>query len=160
MSEVQAPAQPARDGPVGIGGWLILPLIGLVLTPIKGVGFLAQHAGMSFAHLNGAQIALVYAELIGNFVLLIVLPIMMLVLLFKKRRTFPGLFVKWAFAGLAFTLLDLIFGYAFFKDAYEASDTEFMDAATWREVARSIFAVVVWVPYMLNSRRVANTFVE
>lgn len=160
MSQVQSSSAPVRDGPVGIGGWLVLPLLGLVLTPIKGIAFLGQYTGLSLEHLSTAQAALIVIEIIGNVALIVVMPIVLLVLAFQKRMKFPSLFVTWAVLGLAFVIFDLIVAYALFKDIYAASGTEFMDADTWRELARSLFLVVVWGPYMRNSRRVENTFVN
>ena len=40
MADTQPTA--SSDGPVGIGGWLILPILGLVVTPLRGVFHLAS----------------------------------------------------------------------------------------------------------------------
>jgi hypothetical protein len=52
--------QPAPGGPVGIGGWLILPAIGLVLSPIIGFGRLF----MAFSQVSNIEDAS-YRDLVG-----------------------------------------------------------------------------------------------
>ena len=54
---------------------------------------------------------------------------------------------------LVFLSLDLFFAYILFP-----SEPVF-DLETSREFFRSIIATIIWVPYMLYSKRVKNTFV-
>src|SRR5262245_28222430 len=106
MSEAQA----VRDGPEGIGGWLVLPAIGLALTPLRGLVDLSVYSGLSetFALLDGAQQMFLVIEIIGNLALGIGLPIFLLFLLFNKKQSFPGLYVIWAVLNFAFLICDLI----------------------------------------------------
>lgn len=156
-------AQPMTvDGPKGIGGWLILPLIGLVITPLRGLVTLpATYGGLGEAmpYLSSGQAAFVYAEAAFNAVVLIVLPLVLLVLLFQKKRAFARWFVIWAIVGIVGLVIDLIIAKYMFPDAFPTLEAVF-DAATLQELLRSIVMLCVWVPYMLISKRVKNTFVN
>ena len=149
-----------NDGPVGIGGWLVLPLLGLVVTVLGSYRMLGQYAGLSemLARLSPSQSAFVIFEVVGNAVLL-VFPILLLALAFQTKRSFPGLYVVWAVAGMAFLVVDLILAMALFPAGYPTVESLF-DEATVRELLRSLLLLVVWAPYMMKSRRVANTFVN
>jgi hypothetical protein len=50
--------------------------------------------------------------------------------------------------------------YAVFPEAYADGTAEVFDKETTRGILRSIFSAAVWIPYMMRSERVANTFVR
>jgi hypothetical protein len=161
MSEIQAPAQAYRDGPEGIGGWLVLPIIGMFLTPVQALLQLGQYSGLgdNFQFLTFGQKAFVSLEIIGNVAIALIFPIVLLILLFNKRRAFPRLYVVWAVANLVFILGDLLAAKILFGELFEASGTQLIDGETMQAIFRAIVLMAIWVPYMLNSRRVRNTFV-
>ena len=156
------PATPAITGPKGIGGWLILPMLGMFATlGVQLVGL--TDAGQGFGNLNalnGLQSQMVVLEFCFNLVLFLAAPIALLVLFFNKDRKFPRYYIIWQIVGSAFVVLDLMLGYALFAQAYEASGTPFFDTTTLRSLLGSVIGVCVWVPYMMNSVRVKNTFVN
>jgi hypothetical protein len=164
MSETQTTGSsaPARDGPEGIGGWLVLPVIGLVLTPLRGLYQLSQLTGVkdSLQFLSSGQTAFLVVETLLSLVIAVGLPIALIVLLFNKKKAFPRLYVIWAVLCLAFLIVDLILAQALFKDIFAASGVELIDADTLKDILRTLVLVGVWVPYMLNARRVRNTFVQ
>ena len=162
MSDQQWSASVITDGPSGIGGWLILPVLGLVATPLRGIFHLASYGEMlqSMDQLTRGQIAFIVVEFIGNAIVLLVMPIVLLVLLFRKSASFPRWFIVWAAVGLAFIILDIAAAQIFFGDALAAAGQALLDADTMRELVRSIVLAAVWIPYMRVSRRVANTFVN
>ena len=162
MADAQASIGPVRDGPEGIGGWLILPMLGMFLTPIYGIVQLSQYTGLadSFPLLTSGQKAFLIIELFGNVAIAVIFPIVLMVLLFNKRRAFPGLYIIWAAANLIFILGDLLAAKILFGDLFEASGTPLIDGETAQGIIRGIVLMVIWVPYMLNSRRVRNTFVQ
>ena len=162
MSEMQSSASTARDGPEGIGGWLILPVIGLVLTPLRGLYQLSQLTGLkdSLSFLSSGQTTFLVIETLFSLAIAVVLPIALLVLLFNKKSAFPRLYIIWAVLCLAFLVIDLIVVQALFKDVFAAGGVELIDADTMRDILRTVVLVAVWVPYMINSRRVRNTFVQ
>lgn len=150
------------SGPVGIGGWLVLPIIGLVITPLRGLFHLASYAELfqSLAVLTVGQRVFLVSEFIGNLIFLLVLPVVLLVLLFRKSASFPWLFVIWAAGGLAFLIIDLAVAQILFGDVLAASNQQLLDSESIPEVIRSLVLAVVWIPYIRMSKRVANTFVH
>lgn len=162
MTDMQASVQTSADGPSGIGGWLILPILGMVATPLRGIFHLASYGEMLqlMDQLTSGQITFIVVEFIGNAIVLLVMPIVLLVLLFRKSASFPRWFIVWAAVGLVFVILDLITAQVLFGEILAAANLPLLDTDTMREIARSIITAVVWIPYMRVSRRVANTFVN
>ena len=161
MSTAEA-AQPATTGPVGIGGWLILPVLGLVATPLVQLfNLLGSNDALEIAsQLGGARQTLIIAEYIGNLLIFLIVPLVLLVILAQKKRTFPRLYVVWSVVSAVFFFVDLYLGYAMFAEVYAGGDVEFFDRDTIRGIVGSIAGLAIWVPYMLNSVRVKNTFVN
>lgn len=164
MSNVVTPALPSR--PSGIGGWLILVAIGLILSPIRllltlAVDFLPLFTDGTWEALTttGSEVyhplwaPIILGEVAGNIGFLGT-GIALLVLFFMESRSFPTLFIAVAFINLAFIVGDAL------VVSVLVPDVPVFDAETTREIARSLFAVAVWVPYMLVSKRVKNTFVR
>ena len=78
----------------------------------------------------------------------------LIVLFFLRSRRFPALFIGTAVANLLYVLGDAWLG------SIVLPDEPMFDADTAREVGSSAVGVLVWVPYMLASKRVKNTFVR
>jgi hypothetical protein len=162
MTDVHTPAVPARDGPVGIGGWLILPTIGLCLTPLQGLIQLGEYSGLgeNLHLLTSPQLGFIVAEALGNFAIGVVMPVILLVMLFSRKPAFPRVYVGWAITNLVFVLLDLVAAKILFGQVYETAGMNILDAETAQSLFRAVILVGLWVPYMLTSRRVRNTFVQ
>ena len=162
MAYSETPANSVQDGPVGIGGWLILPIIGLVLTPLRMVVHLGSYGDIfeAFPHLNTFQQLMIVFEIAGNVLIGLILPVLLLILLINKSRRFPRLFVIWGVGNLLFVVADLVLAYVAFREAFDASSEPFFDQETIRTIASSIVLAALWVPYMIQSRRVRNTFVN
>jgi hypothetical protein len=157
------PIQPVV-GPVGIGGWMILPVIGLILTPFM-VGytlwsnFLPVLEPETWAYLttpdsegyHALWTPLILYELIGNAVIGIS-AIVLLILMFKHHPALPACMVIYYVAALVFVVVDEI------ASTYIPAIGAQTDAASYRELGRSVRDVAIWVPYFLKSKRVKNTF--
>ena len=156
----QATALPA--GPRGIGGWMILPILGLaatVVTQLINLSTLGDSLGIA-GQLDGPRQALIIAEIVGNALIFLILPIVLLVLVTQKKRNFPRLYVVYSVVGAVFFVLDLILGYALFAEVYNSGSAEFFDSNTLRGIGGALAGLLIWTPYMLNSVRVKNTFVN
>jgi hypothetical protein len=154
-----------RGEPVGLGGWLALMCFGLMVSPIRLGLFLFQtyvpiykngtwHSLLDSASdsYHPALAALLMAELVVNFIF-IVLSIWLLTLFFRKSRRFPR-------HAIALYAASAIF---IFADSAVLSSMGFdvsLDPDNIRETVRAIIGASVWIPYMLVSKRVKNTFVE
>lgn len=137
--------------PRGIGGWLLLPAAGLVLSVgvgLYGISDIVMVPEMlSTALFYKASISLIF---IGTVLFWIGLPVAALVLLLLRSRRFPRAFIAASVAQAAFGVLDTII----MDIDYDFSPTSLLYGA--------IPAVwfLGWSWYMLSSIRVKNTFVK
>ncbi len=150
----------------GIGGWLIVVAIGIVVTPIRLVMLMMTTYPEIFS--TGAWEVLTtqgseaYNPLWGPFIIgeiiinigVLIAWLYMAYLFFSKKLVFP----KW-YIGLAVFSLIFIVADAFAFKLVLPNEPVF-DPDTIKELMRSLFMVVVWVPYMLVSKRVKATFIN
>ncbi len=156
------PAKP--DGPIGIGGWLILPVIGLFVFPVRVLVSLATDYVPIFQDgiwgnltTRGSEVyhALWAPVIIGEIfcnVGFLLFDLVLLYLLFTKSHRFPKAFIVFTVANLAFIVGDAAIAWQI--PAVAARGLEGFGS----EAARALVVVAVWVPYMLVSKRVRNTF--
>lgn len=150
----------------GIGGWLILVAIGLIITPLRVAYLLLADLIPIFS--NGTWAALTdpgsesYSPywaplLIGEVVangLLMAVSAYLLYLFFSKKKVFP----VWYMGVIAFSLVFIPLDAWLVTKALP--DEPMFDPDTTKEFSRSILAAVIWIPYMLVSKRVKATFIE
>ena len=149
MAEVsQAPAVPE---PKGIAGWLILPVIITLLSPLMTAYAAFQDAVVLLnAAVSTALAVFIVVEFLYNFGLVIAW-IFAAVLLFRHKRLYPRLFVALLVITLIGTVLDLVVA----AMAYDVT----IDSNDIRSAGRSAILLAIWGPYMHKSVRVKNTFV-
>ncbi|HRQ65068.1 MAG TPA: DUF3857 domain-containing protein [Xanthomonadaceae bacterium] len=149
----------------GIGGWLILPAIGVVVSPIVMIVSMAQNL-----ELYGAQQwswltdpasegyhalwePVLLFELAGNLGL-VVFFILLAVMFFQRRRSVPGLFVAMLVASPAIIGIDL-----WLVSQVPSADLGTAEAKeSLRDFVRGIGQLLIWGSYFLLSRRVQATF--
>jgi hypothetical protein len=148
--------------PKGIGGWLILPALGLIITPIRMV-FQFTHdllpvlnpetwAALTTPGTNAYHplwAPLISFEVIAN-IAMFGFTIWLLILFFKKSKRVPKLFVAWLLLLAAVQILDQLLGNQIPLVASQH------DPESLKDLARSIVGVAIWVPYFLKSKRVKN----
>ena len=152
--------------PKGIGGWLILVVIGLLISPIRISHFmLTNHwpifrdgawpvlttPGTEAYHALWAP--LIVFEIVGNLGSIALALVTLWFLVRKSRRT-PILAIGWLIWTTAFVVVDF-----FAADLIPAVAAQ-SDPDSVKELVRSIFGAAIWVPYFLVSKRVKATFVE
>ena len=150
----------------GIRGWLILPLIGLFIVPIriailalkdlvpiftKGYWNSLTTPGSAAYHPLWAP--LIIFECVGNTIFA-VSAIVLLVFFFRKSRWLPKLMISYLILNLLFVASDLFFA-NLIPSVAEQSQLE-----DYKERARAIIGAIVWVPYFWVSKRVKQTFVR
>ena len=158
-------------GPVGLGGWLILPMLGLFITPIFAVYTIINdllpvfedEAWASFTTRGGEfyhpdwKVAFIL-ELFGNGAIA-VFAVVLIVMFFGKSRTFPSFYITLLIVNIIFFMIDFLL-------AFPALEDVFLDLARSAKkelgtaFGRSIIFGFIWIPYMLMSKRVRNTFVN
>lgn len=150
----------------GLKGWLIIVGLGVVFSPIRLLitllpVYIPIFEDNVWATLTtpGSEVyhpfwePLLVGEIIYNSVL-ITMSVYLIYLFFTKHHLFPKLYIVIVVASLIFIPLDA------WIVTFILPDAEMFDPATIKEFTRTIISVVVWVPYMLFSKRVAATFVK
>jgi hypothetical protein len=149
----------------GIGGWLILPVIGLVTVPIirsyrlvsdywdifwdSGWNELTTPGSLMYHYLWAPVIA---SDIIATLVS-VSLAIATLSLLFRKSKATPAFAI--AFAGLDLVVKELSY---FFAERIPAVAQQ--AAADTAVDSAGFFVAVIWILYFILSRRVKATFVR
>ena len=150
----------------GIGGWLILITIGIVVTPIRIIILMMTTYPEIFStdvwEVLTTQGSEVYSPLwapiiIGEILFnsgLVSAWIYLAFLFFTKRNLFPKLYIGIAIVSLVFIVADA------FAVKLILPNEPLLDPDTIRELMRAVIMVVIWVPYMLVSKRVKATFTK
>jgi len=146
----------ARPGaPVGIAGWLILPLIGVCLSPIVSIYYVWKFFGEI-----GSAVA--FAKLAQNLQYLLMLEFLLICVrlvlsgycvwaFFGQDRKFPHTFIAMSIVMMATVLVDaIVLQYAAARDGIPAGD---------QNLVVVLAAGALWIAYMLISQRVRATFV-
>ena len=154
------------EEPRGLGGWLILPAIGLFILPIRllfslnndflpifqqGYWEILTTPGSEAYHELWAP--LIIFEVIGN-IIFVIFDIILIFLFFVKSFRFPVLYIVFLALNLTFVAADL-----FFANSIPAVAAQ-NDAESVMQIVRSIIGAIIWIPYFLVSVRVKNTFVK
>lgn len=156
-------AEGVQDGPKGLGGWLILPMIGLVLSPFRmGIQFFNDlwpvFDAAVWRQLNDASLpghrpmlpTLIVVEVIVN-IAMFAFTVALIWFFFNKSRRTPRLYVVWLAVLVVIQVID---------SALVSSLGMPVDGDSMRDLIRSGITAAIWIPYFLTSKRVKNTFVE
>ncbi len=156
-------SHPDNSALTGLGGWLVLVMLGLIARPLvmaKGIADLRPafwtdyweqaEAMVRAGHFTVFKI-LVGGELAVNMMLLS-LSVILLVLFFKKRTAFPGLFIGIMFFNALVLAVDTILSGYLLKEANNLAPDES------GQLVRTVIYAVIWSLYMLKSERVRLTF--
>ncbi len=152
------------EKPSGIGGWLILPMLGLLFTPlILGTNLIINHYPI-FAEDYWSTLTtpgneayhalwgpLIIFEVIGNLVFLL-FSIFLIILFFQKRRGFPLLMIWFLSSNLVFLLIDLL------AAEQIPNIPSLIKQNALKELIKSSISALIWIPYFMKSIRVRNTF--
>lgn len=165
-----------RTGPTGIGGFLILPVIGLILT-VCWNGWAIYHDFLPFRESEawaalttpGSGIyhrlwqPLTLFELFATIVMIIA-PMALLGLIFGKRRSARGFTVAFYVFCCVAVALDsgayLLFMVHWLRSIGLGEAATTMSADALYGLYQVAALAAVWIPYFLLSRRVRNTFVN
>ncbi len=167
ITEQSENKNPSNDESLkGIGGWLMLIGIGIILAPIKLAYFVYTIYRDIFA--NGTWSLLTNVEsayYLPNFgvmltveslinILLLVLSIFLIYLFFTHHKNFPKWFIGLSLFSLVFLIVDT------YAVSFIFPGEQGFDSATMKEIALSIGRAGIWIPYMLVSKRVKLTFIK
>ena len=149
-----------------IGGWLWLLAIGVVINPFRSIillwplySDLFQSGAFQILsnpenpeYISGFW-SLILAEILINFTVTFVL-FWQFLLFFQKKKLFKIVFICTNLFTIAFILVDSI------AVKFVFPQMPLFNSDTLQELARSLVVVLIWVPYLLFSERVKETFVN
>jgi hypothetical protein len=143
--------------PVGLGGWLLLVVLGLfraIYVHARSLYELRQlQPHFTDQELVGpAPILMIYENVHHSAFLIVVLGSLML--MFRKSRRFPIAYIVYLAVVSLATLVWL------WVDIHFERIPPGLHELTLRPLASAIIAPAIWIPYMLKSKRVANTFTQ
>jgi transglutaminase-like putative cysteine protease len=143
----------------GLKGWLILPGIAIIASPLRilietaDVWYLFSAWQWSIIgdQLETGLLATMVVEMICN-VALIVIALFLIVMFFTRRHTFPRFFIAYFVFTLAVAAGDLL---ALHLLSYPGVE---VDASDLGALARLAVYTVIWTLYFMKSKRVKATF--
>ncbi len=142
---------------LSFGGWLILPAIGLAISPFKLVydivnaGFFNPMIWTAYVDDKFEYTLYIGFELAYN-ILYLVFVILLCILFIKKRTSFPKLIIVMYIANLLIPVVDALGYYVVF------SADQVFDLEDRKLIMRSLIGACIWIPYFITSKRVKNTF--
>jgi hypothetical protein len=143
----------------GIAGWLIFIAIGQVLGPLRILASAAYYYGKMDKGLFERFPVTMWGEVVIN-VGMISLSIYTTILFFSHSRKFPRYFICELIAASALLFVDAAW-VGLSLAAYTGRGAEQFVNLTPQEIAQSITTAIagaIWIAYVLQSKRVANTF--
>lgn len=150
----------------GLGGWLVLVGLGIIISPLRLISIVFPVYSEIFS--NGSWVVLttpgteaynpLWAPILfGEMAInggLVLAWIFIAYLFFSKKKVFP----KWYIGMVLFTLAFILIEALAIKSVLPNEPV--FDAETGMEFGRSVIFALIWVPYMLVSKRVKATFVK
>ena len=159
-------AKPTPEVKSGIGGWLVLPLLALIITPARVSFFLYTTMWPIFSEGYWAVLTtptseayhalwapLLIFEIAGN-VLIVLGALVALYFFLRKSKYTPRIMIAW------FAFMLLFVGVDFFAGDLIPAVAEADDPEAAKELARSVGGAAIWIPYFMTSKRVKATFVN
>lgn len=158
QTDVAPPPLPALRGAAltGIGGWLLVPAVGLVIAPIRMAVDIVQAFGLLGEYLREGPAAIATTD--GAFIIGVILVEIPLIafqawvatLFFRKKRLLPNAMTALIITRVAWAIIPLV-----------AADMIAGDDGVGAPgyVAAALIMAAIWIPYFRTSRRVKNTFV-
>lgn len=155
------PRKAPGPGPVGLKGWLILPLLYLLMKAATAI--FVFYLALQIA-LNNWEALTLLQKITASFqtgmglVLQFVTPIALLFLAFKRLTIFPDYYKIWACALPLWVMVDGLITQVVFPDALNQNDSFWSARAIHAAYAAAHAALAI--AYMDKSARVANTFTK
>ncbi|RAX40755.1 DUF2569 domain-containing protein [Rhizobium tropici] len=149
MTEIAKPMARQIDGPVGFGGWLIMPMLATFLFPvlflfgvIQDISYLGQLPG-NWKLFGYSDVAILSAMAVAGSAAIY--------FMLKKSKIYPKIYISILVANVAYSLYTIAalggFGVIGIQPYVQ-------------DLTRAVAVAIIWVPYMLVSKRVRNTFVN
>lgn len=146
-----------KKEPQGIGGWLILVLIGLAITPFRTLFIVIKDLlpviDSEIINNTPALKGIIYCEVIIN-IIFAVFSILLFILMLKKLKILPSLIIIFFSTNLFFVAFDMIV-----CSQIPIIQEQGINESSIIELYRAIIGSAIWIPYFIFSKRVKNTFI-
>jgi hypothetical protein len=145
----------------GIGGWLGLLAFGQMMGILRLLVSLGQYYTTLDPQVTAKFPTAVWGEAAMNAVV-IWLCVYTAVLFFRHSRNFPRFFIWQMIAVICMPIVDLLWVAFMISLASGRPFTEFLtlEAKEGAQIIAAVIGALIWIPYILRSRRVANTFTK
>ncbi len=137
-----------EPGPHGIGGWLIIPVITLVVVAFEASSSILD-----------SQLSRVSQELLAGNLVLTAASVALLALMFSRNELLPMMMVVFYLVLLGVRALEYVAVDQLMFGVTQEIAPDAIGEAT-QHLRRSVASAIIWIPYFLVSRRVKNTFVR
>ena len=156
-----------KDNLSGIGGWLILVLIGLLISPIRIAHFAYENFWPLYSEglwneftnpsseLFHPSFAPILTFEIFSSIILLLGALLNLYLFLRKSKYTPKVAISWFVFALLFAITD-----AFLIRQDPTLSSEVTGVDTIKQVGGPLLRAAIWIPYFLVSKRVKATFVK
>lgn len=136
----------------GFGGWLLPPAFGTLIAPFIILVGLYQNASMLPQLTSNTTVYSLAALEVALQAAFLAASLYMIHIMLKRRRSYPNSFITFQLALIAFIVVDLLTVAILLNAAPRLEDT--------KDLMQAVTGAAIWIPYMLRSKRVANTFVN
>ena len=135
-------------GPRGIGGWLIIPVITLVVVAFEASSSILD-----------SQLPRVSQEVLAGNLVLTAASVALLALMFSRNELLPMMMVVFYLVLLGVTALEYVAVDRLMFGVTPEVAASSVDKVT-HDLRNAVASAIIWIPYFLVSRRVKNTFVR
>lgn len=151
------PIYEGTQQPMVLGGWLILPVIGLFLTPflllyqLFTTGYFEETIWQAFelgSYENHKELNVFMGFELFSTIAFLIFSIPLIVLFLQKRTSFPKLIIY--FYGVKLGILTL--------SSLVLNKYGVPDPTAIRDIVQAMISAAIWIPYFIKSTRVKNTF--
>jgi hypothetical protein len=167
LDSVQEPSIPitVENTDAGISGWLAFFALGVIINPIIIGINLIEIIGTFSNYTLVFQTASVPRLAITGHSLFVVLSIIGAYLFFKKKRVTKKLYIWLLLFNAVFSAFIVNAQLIDMNNAVKAGSITQKYADDWLTAAgpvagRAIFVALIWIPYLIRSKRVKATFVN
>ncbi len=147
-----------------IGGWLILPLLGLALSPLRILYDMFNEemfdpqlwcSLIDFFRIGEGVLAVGFLFAVLIDAALIAFVVLLIVQFVQRRSSLPRLYMIYLLSRFVLAILNYaVFNFVLEPDYFDAVDF----AESVKEIAASFLAMIIWIPYFNISKRVKETF--
>lgn len=159
----------------GIGGWLWFIVLGLIFGPVNSISYIYTDLQIFFEPEVWNAITtygteayhplfsfLIWYESILH-TLLIIIPIVLLVFMFKKNKNFPLLMIIYLITTFIVSLIDGVLAWKIFTETpFFSNDIQSTQSLIFeqniKDLIPNLIVKLIWISYFLKSKRVKATF--